>query len=143
MSKTIPARSTFRTMRKFNKGKIPGIATRGFSLNMGDFGLKILEPAKITPEQIETMRRVIMRETKKIGKLFILIFPNRAVSKKAQEVRMGGGKGAFDHWVYVAKPGVILFELSGVSEELAKKAFTAASYKFGPKVKIVGRQVWE
>lgn len=143
MSNFTPSGYKFRTARKFYKGQIPGNATRGYLLHHGDFGIKILEPAKITPQQIETVRRVIIRETKRVGKIFIRIFPDRPVSRKPQEVRMGGGKGPFDHWVYVAKPGTILFEFGDISKELAYNAFKAASYKIGAKVKFIEREIWE
>jgi len=143
MSNFTPSGFKFRNARRFYKGKIPGNATRGYLLHHGEFGMKILEPCKITPQQIETVRRVIIRETKRAGKLFIRIFPDRPVSRKPQEVRMGGGKGPFDHWVYVAKPGTILFELADVSREVAFNAMSAASYKLGAKVKLVEKAIWE
>lgn len=115
--------------RKYQKGRIRGNEHRATNLNFGDYGMVALEPVRITARQIEAARKAINRRVKKIGKLWIKIFPDIPVTSKPTEVRMGKGKGAVDHWVCRVKPGKVLFELKGVSVDLAKEALRAGSAK--------------
>lgn len=126
--------------RKMQKGRMKGIAYRGSEVSFGDFGLKALEPAWITSRQIEAARVAIMRHAKKGCKLWIRIFPDKPITRKPAETRMGKGKGNPEFWVAVVKPGRIMFEISGVSEEVAKEAFELASQKLPIKTKFVKRQ---
>ena len=123
--------------RKFHRGHLRGKATRGNTITFGDYGLKSLEPCWITSRQIEATRRTISRYTKRDGKLWVKIFPDKSVTARAAESRMGSGKGAVDHWVAIVKPGTVLFELSGVTIETAKKALKLASYKLPIKTKFI------
>jgi len=123
--------------RKAFKGVISGKATRGFSLNFGTYGLKALEPMRITARQIESARKAIRGYLKRAGKLWIRIFPDIPVTKKPAEVRMGGGKGSQELWVCRVKPGTILLELDGVDEVDAKGAFERAAAKLPIKTKFV------
>jgi len=125
--------------RKAHKGRIHGEAKGGFELNNGDYGLKTLEPARITARQIEASRRTITRAMKRLGKLWIRIFPDVPVSQKPAEVRMGKGKGTPEFWAARVKPGRIMFELGGVPEEVALKAFELAAAKLPVKCKVVKR----
>lgn len=125
--------------RKAHKGRIHGNAKSGFSLNFGNFGLKALEPERVTARQIEAARRVISRSIKRIGKMWIRIFPDVPVSSKPAEVRMGKGKGAPEYWACRVKPGKILFELDGVPEDIARIAFEKASAKLPIKTKFIKR----
>ena len=125
--------------RKGHKGRIHGAAKGGTSLNFGAYGLKAMEPARITARQIEAARRAITRHMKRIGKVWILIFPDVPVSRKPAEVRMGSGKGTPEYWVCRVHPGRIMFELDGVSKELANEAFTLASAKLPIKTRMVSR----
>ena len=125
--------------RKWRKGRIKGNATRGTELAFGDFGLKAMEPKRITARQIEAGRRAIIRYLRKGGKLWIRVFPDKPITTKGVEVPMGGGKGAVDHYVFSIKPGRIIYELSGIDEEKAREAFERASHKFGIKTKFVTR----
>lgn len=129
--------------RKSQRGRRKGFATRGHRVDFGDFGLKALEPAWITSRQIESCRIAITRKMKRDGKVWIRIFPDKPVSKKPLETRMGKGKGAPEFWVAVVKPGRILFEVSGVSKELATEALTVAMHKLPIKAKIVVRPDYE
>ncbi len=129
--------------RKSQRGRRKGFATRGHRVDFGDFGLKALEPAWITSRQIEACRIAITRKMKRDGKVWIRIFPDKPVSKKPLETRMGKGKGAPEFWVAVVKPGRILFEVSGVSKELATEALTVAMHKLPIKAKIVVRPDYE
>lgn len=126
--------------RKMQKGRMKGIAYRGSTVSFGEYGLKVLEPAWITARQIEAARVAIMRHAKKGCKLWIRIFPDKPITRKPAETRMGKGKGNPEFWVAVVKPGRILFEVAGVSEEIAKEAFELASYKLPVKTKFVKRQ---
>ncbi|MDI3508220.1 MAG: large subunit ribosomal protein [Clostridiales bacterium] len=117
-----------------------GVASRGNKVAYGEYGLQALEPAWITNNQIESARIAINRYIRKGGKVWIKIFPDKAVTKKPAETRMGSGKGSPEYWVAVVKPGRILFELSGVSEDVAKEAFRLASHKLPIKCKFVKRQ---
>jgi large subunit ribosomal protein L16 len=125
--------------RKGFKGRIHGNAKGGFELNFGSFGLKALEPERITARQIEAARRTIARHMKRQGRLWIRIFPDVPVSKKPAEVRMGSGKGAPEFWAARVKPGRILFELDGVTAEIARGAFERAGEKLPIKTKMVMR----
>ena len=125
--------------RKQFKGKIHGNAKGGFTLNFGSYGLKSVEPERITARQIEAARRAITRHIKRQGRLWIRIFPDVPVSSKPAEVRMGSGKGSPEFWVARVKPGRILFELDGVPGPLAAEAFERAAMKLPIKVKVVAR----
>lgn len=125
--------------RKQHKGRIKGDAKGGFTLNHGSFGLKALEPERITARQIEAARRAITRNVKRTGRLWIRIFPDLPVTGKPAEVRMGKGKGSVEYWACRVKPGRIMFEIDGVSEDLARLAFERASAKLPIKTKFVSR----
>jgi large subunit ribosomal protein L16 len=126
--------------RKMQKGRIKGNATRGTRVNFGDFGLKALEPGHITSRQIEASRVAMTRKMKRVGKVYIRIFPDKPITKKPAEVRMGKGKGAVEHYVAVIKPGRILFEIGGgVPPELAHEAMRLAQQKLPIKTKMVVR----
>jgi large subunit ribosomal protein L16 len=125
--------------RKAFKGRIHGVAKGGTDLTFGIFGLKALEPERITARQIEAARKAITRHLRRVGKLWIRIFPDIPVSKKPAEVRMGSGKGAVEFYAARVKPGRILFELDGVREEAAKEAFMLAAAKLPIKTKFVKR----
>lgn len=126
--------------RKQQKGRMRGTALRGSQLNFGDFGIKALEPGRITSRQIEAARVAITRYVKRGGKLWIRIFPDKPVTKKPAETRMGKGKGAPEGWVAVVKPGRILYELKGVTEEIAKEACRLAGHKLPVATRFVSRQ---
>ena len=130
-----------RKYQKQHRGRMKGKATRGSSVTFGDCGLKALEPAWITSRQIEAARRAIIRHLKRTGQLWIRIFPDKPVTAKPAETRMGGGKGAVDHFVAVVKPGRILFEIGGVPNDQAERALWLGSQKLPIKTRIVGRQV--
>ncbi|MGK9477522.1 50S ribosomal protein L16 [Melioribacter sp. OK-6-Me] len=125
--------------RKSQRGRRRGKATRGHLVNFGDYGLKALEPAWITSRQIEACRVALSRKMKRDGKVWIRIFPDKPVSKKPLETRMGKGKGAPEFWVAVVKPGRILFEINGVDRETAHEALQLAAHKLPIKTKIVQR----
>ncbi|MBI5376270.1 MAG: 50S ribosomal protein L16 [Candidatus Schekmanbacteria bacterium] len=125
--------------RKQQKGRLRGKATRGSKLDFGEYGLKTLECGKITARQIEASRIAITRTIKRGGKVWIRIFPDKPVSKKPAETRMGKGKGAPEFWVAPVKAGRMLFEMSGVTEDVATKALMLASHKLGIRTKIVSR----
>jgi large subunit ribosomal protein L16 len=125
--------------RKMHKGRIKGNAKRGAMLSFGSFGLKALEPKWITDRQIEAARVALTRSMKREGNVWIRIFPDKPITAKPLEVRMGKGKGAPDHWAAVVKPGRILFEADGVSLEVAKEAMEKAAQKLPIKVKFVVR----
>jgi large subunit ribosomal protein L16 len=126
--------------RKQMRGRMRGKAQRGAEVTFGDFGLLALEPGWVTARQIEAARRAIVRALRRRGKVWIRIFPDKPVTKKPAETRMGKGKGNVEYWVAVVKPGRIMFEVGGgVPEELAKEALKLAQYKFSIKTKIVGR----
>ena len=125
--------------RKAFKGRIKGDAKGGTDLNFGSYGLKALEPERITARQIEAARRAIQRHIKRTGRLWIRIFPDVPVSSKPAEVRMGSGKGSPEFWVARVKPGRILFELDGVEGKIAAEAFERAAMKLPIKVKVVAR----
>ncbi|TXH38364.1 MAG: 50S ribosomal protein L16 [Rhodospirillaceae bacterium] len=125
--------------RKAHKGRIHGNAKGGTTLAFGAFGLKAVEPERITARQIEAARRAITRHMKRVGKVWIRVFPDLPVSRKPAEVRMGSGKGSPEYWVCRVHPGRILFELDGVSKELAHEAFTLAAAKLPVKTRIISR----
>jgi len=129
--------------RKQQRGRMSGIATRGATVAFGEYGLKALEPAWITDRQIEAARVAITRHVKRGGKLWIRIFPDKPVTRKPQESRMGKGKGSPEFWVAVVKPGRILFEIEGVPEEMAREAFRLAASKLPIKTKFVSRREQE
>jgi large subunit ribosomal protein L16 len=127
--------------RKWHKGKRrdKGIESRGTGFAFGSFGLKALETKWVTGRQIEAGRRAIIRYLRKGGKLWVRVFPHKPVTQKGQEVPMGGGKGAVDHYVIPVKPGRVIFELEGVTEEIAKEAFSKAGDKLPLKTKFIKR----
>ena len=125
--------------RKRQKGRVKGLAGRGHRVEFGDFGLKSLEPHWITSRQIEAARIALNRYMKREGKVWIRIFPDKPVTKKPAEVRMGKGKGSHEYWVAVIKPGTIIFEVDGVSEEIAKEAMRLAAQKLPVTTKFVVR----
>ena len=126
--------------RKQFRGRMKGRATRGATVEFGDYGLQALEPAWITARQIEAARRAIVRHVRRRGKYWIRIFPDKPVTAKPAETRMGKGKGAVDHWVAVVKPGRVMFELGGVSEDMAREAMRLASHKLPIKCQFVMRE---
>ena len=136
----MPKRVKFR---KHHRGKMKGKATRGARVSFGDLGLKALEPAWITSRQIEACRVAITRKMKRDGKVWIRIFPDKSVSKKPLETRMGKGKAAPSHWVAPIRRGRIMFEVAGVSKELAIEALSLASHKLPIKTKVVIRPDFE
>src|SRR6188474_2299990 len=131
-----PSRTKYR---KAHKGRIHGLAKGGTALNFGAFGLKALEPERVTARQIEASRRAITRAMKRAGRVWIRVYPDVPVSRKPAEVRMGSGKGSPEYWVCRVKPGRILFELDGIPGPLAKTAFERAAEKLPIKTKVVAR----
>ncbi len=129
--------------RKTQRGRMRGKATRGAQVAFGDFGLKALEPGWITQRQIEATRVALTRMMKREGKVWIRIFPDKPVTKKPAETRMGSGKGIPEFWVAVVKPGRIMFELGGVTRDLAAEAFHLAAHKLPIKTKLVTRVDYE
>jgi large subunit ribosomal protein L16 len=125
--------------RRVMKGRMRGKATRGENLDFGDYGLKALEAGWITDRQIEAARIAMTRHVKRGGKIWIRMFPDKPITKKPAETRMGSGKGAPDHWVAVVKPGRVLYEIEGVDKELAREAFRLAAQKLPIKTKFVSR----
>ncbi len=135
-----PRRTKFR---KQQRGRMKGLATRGSSLNFGEFGLQALEPTWITSRQIEASRRAMTRYIRRGGKIWIRIFPDKPITMRPAETRMGSGKGAPEYWVAVVKPGRILFEIAGVSEAIAREAMRLAQYKLPIKTKFITRETEE
>jgi large subunit ribosomal protein L16 len=131
-----PKRTKFR---KQFKGRVHGNAKGGTQLNFGAFGLKAVEPNRITAREIESARRTITRHLKRVGRVWIRVFPDVPVSRKPAEVRMGSGKGTPEYWVCRIKPGRILFEIDGVSRAIAEEAFVLAGAKLSIKTKLVSR----
>jgi large subunit ribosomal protein L16 len=117
-----------------------GYSQRGNTVNQGEFGLQALEPCWMTSRQIEAARRAIVRYVRRGGKVWIKVFPDKPVTAKAAETRMGSGKGAVDHWVAVVRPGRVLFEIAGVSEEVAKEAMERAAHKLPIRTQFVKRE---
>ena len=132
-----PKRTKFR---KKQKGRVKGIAQRGHTISFGSFGIKSLEAGWITSRQIEAARISVTRKMKRDGQVWIRIFPDKPVTKKPAEVRMGKGKGAPEYWVAVVKPGTIMFEAGGVTTELAKEALRLAAQKLPVRTKFVTRR---
>jgi len=126
--------------RKEHRGKRAGKAQRGYNLDFGSYGLKALERAWITSRQIEAARRAMTRYIKRGGKIWINIFPKKPVTKTGAETRMGGGKGALDHFVAIVKPGRVMFEMGGVSKEIAEEALRLAANKLPIKSKIISKE---
>ena len=131
-----PKRTKFR---KFHRGRMRGKAVRGNQISFGNYALQALEPTWITSRQIEAARRTITRYTKRGASLWIRIFPDKSVTARAAESRMGSGKGAVDYWVAVIKPGTILFEIASVPEETARAALRLAAYKLPIKTKFISK----
>ena len=127
--------------RKVQRGRMKGSAHAGNTVAFGDYGLQALEPAWVTARQIEAARRAITHHVKRGGSIWVRIFPDKPITKKAAETRMGSGKGAPDHWVAVVKPGRIMFEMSGVEEAVAKEAMRLASNKLPIDAKFVVREM--
>ena len=132
-----PARTKYR---KQFKGRNRGLATSGNSVHFGEYGLKSLDRGRVTARQIEAARRAITRHVKRGGKLYIQIFPDKPITKKPLEVRQGKGKGNVEYWVAEIKPGRVMFEIEGISEELAREAFDLAAAKLPLKVVFVKRE---
>ncbi|MEB3327987.1 MAG: 50S ribosomal protein L16 [Candidatus Sericytochromatia bacterium] len=132
----MPKRTKFR---RHHRGDRSGHETRGTQVNFGEFGLVAMEPAWITSRQIEAARRAMTRSIKRGGKIWIRVFPDKPVTAKPAETRMGSGKGAPEYWVAVVKPGRIMFEMNGVSEELAREAMRLAAHKLPIATKFVTR----
>jgi large subunit ribosomal protein L16 len=126
--------------RKQFRGRMRGMAKGGTELLNGQFGIQALEAGWITSRQIETIRRVVVRHMRRRGKLWIRIFPDKPVTAKPAETRMGKGKGSVDHWVAVVKPGRIMLEIDGVPEEMAREALRLAGYKLPIKTQVVSRE---
>lgn len=125
--------------RKQFRGRMRGMAKSGTELLNGEFGIQALEPGWITSRQIEAIRRTIVRHMRRRGKYWIRIFPDKPVTSKPAETRMGKGKGAVDHWVAVVKPGRVIFEIAGVPEDVAREALNLAGYKLPIKTQIISR----
>jgi large subunit ribosomal protein L16 len=126
--------------RKCHRGHLRGKAQSGNTINFGDYGMQAEEAHWITARQIEAARRVIVRYLRRGGQVWIRVFPDKSVTKKPAETRMGSGKGAVDHWVAVVKPGRIMFEVGGIKENLAKEALNLAAYKLPIKTRFVARE---
>jgi large subunit ribosomal protein L16 len=131
-----PKRTKFR---KAHKGRIHGVAKGGFTLTFGQYGLKALEPERITARQIEAARRAMTRQMKRAGRVWIRVFPDVPVSKKPTEVRMGKGKGTPEYWAARVHPGRVMFEIDGVTEEVAREALRLAAMKLPIKTRFVSR----
>jgi large subunit ribosomal protein L16 len=131
-----PARTKYR---KAHKGRIHGAAKGGFSLNFGAYGLKATEPGRVTARQLEAARRAVTRHLKRVGRVWIRVFPDVPVSRKPAEVRMGSGKGTPEYWVVRVNPGRIMFEIDGVPKALALEAFDLAAAKLPIKTRFVAR----
>ena len=126
--------------RNHHRGRLKGVANAGSSINLGEFGLKAMESHWITARQIEAARRAMTRYAKRGGKIWIRIFPDKSVTARAAETRMGKGKGSVDHWVAVVKAGRIMFEMAGVPEDVAREAMRLAAAKLPIATKIVKKQ---
>ncbi|MCD8143475.1 MAG: 50S ribosomal protein L16 [Clostridiales bacterium] len=129
--------------RKQMRGRMTGKASRGNTVSYGEYGLQALEPAWITSRQIEAARVTMSRSTKRGGKIWIKIFPDKPITKQPAETRMGKGKGSPEFWVAVVKPGRVMFEIAGVSEEAAREALRLAAYKLPIKTKIIKKEAAE
>lgn len=133
-----PKRTKFR---KPHRGRLGGVASKGNTIVFGEYGLQALEPVWLTSRQIEAVRRTISRYTKRTGKLWIKVFPDKSVTARAEESRMGAGKGSVEYWVVVIKPGNVLFEVDGITEEIALEALKIASYKLPIKTRILKKKL--
>ena len=129
--------------RRVHRGRLTGKATRGNKVTYGEFGLVAVEPAWITSNQIEAARIAMTRYTKRGGQVWIKIFPDKPVTEKPAETRMGSGKGSPEYWVAVVKPGRVMFEIAGVPEDVAREALRLASHKLPIKTKVIKREVVE
>ena len=136
----MPKRVKFRRMQR---GRMTGKATRGNTVSYGEYGLMALEPGWVKSNQIEAARIAMTRYTKRGGQVWIKIFPDKPITEKPAETRMGSGKGSPEYWVAVVKPGRVMFEIAGVSEEVAREALRLASHKLPIKTKIVKREDFE
>ena len=125
--------------RRAHKGRIKGLSTQGAALNFGQYGLKAMEPDRVTARQIEAARRALTRHMKRAGRVWIRVFPDVPVSKKPAEVRMGSGKGTPEFWVARVKPGRVMFEIDGVTEQTAKESLALAAAKLPIKTRFVAR----
>ena len=132
----MPKRAKYR---KVQRGRMTGVASRGNKVSYGEFGIQALEPGWITGNQIEAARIAMTRYTKRGGQVWIKIFPDKSVTMRAADSRMGSGKGNPEYWVAVVKPGRVMFEIAGVSEEVAREALRLASHKLPIKTKIIAR----
>jgi len=131
----LPKRTKFR---KQHRGRLKGVSSAN-TIVFGDFGIQALEPVWLTSRQIEATRRSITRYVRRTGKIWIRVFPDKPITERAAESRMGAGKGSVDFWVAVVKPGAILFEITGLNREMAYKVLKLASYKLPIKVKVIER----
>lgn len=129
--------------RRVHRGRMTGKALRGNTISYGDYAIQALEPCWMTSNQIESARRAMTRYIKRGGKIWIKVFPDKPVTKKPAEVRMGSGKGAPEYWVAVVKPGRVLFEMSGVAPEIAREAMRLAAHKLPIKTKFITREMKE
>ncbi len=129
--------------RKHHQGRTKGKGTRKLYLQFGDFGIKALEPGRLTDAQLEAIRLAITRKLEKGARMWFRVFPDQSVTRKPQEARMGGGKGDVDHWNVIVRPGEIIVEVGGASEGRAMEALQAAVYKIPFRCKIVSRSFWE
>ena len=136
----IPSRTKYR---KVHTGRIYGTAQKGNTIAFGEFGIQSLSRGRMTSRQIEAARVAMTRSLKRKGKVWIRVFPHKPVTKKPAETRMGKGKGSPEYWVAVVKPGHVLFELSGVSEEVAKEALRLAAHKLPIKSKFIKKEIWD
>ncbi len=125
--------------RKTHRGRMKGTESRGVTIAFGEFGLQALQPCWMTSRQIEAARRAVVRYVKRGGKVWIRVFPDHSVTIKGAETRMGGGKGAPDHWVAVVKPGRVIFEIAGVKEDVARAAMSLAAHKLPIKTQFIGK----
>ena len=129
--------------RRVHRGRMTGKALRGNTISYGDYAIQALEPCWMTANQIESARRAMTRYIKRGGKIWIKVFPDKPVTKKPAEVRMGSGKGAPEYWVAVVKPGRVLFEMSGVPVDVAREAMRLAAHKLPVKTKVITREMKE
>lgn len=136
LPKKVKYRKTFR-----RRGSVKGIATRNVHLSFGSIGLKTMEAGELTSRQIEAARRAMARSTKRGGKIWIKVFPHKAITRKGAEVPMGSGKGSLDHYVAEVKPGNIIFEIGGLEESVAREALRLAKHKLPVKCKIVTKEL--
>lgn len=132
----MPKRTKFP---KMHRGRMKGKAHRGAEVHFGEYGLQSLEPGWVSGRQIEAARRAIVREARRRGKVWIRVFPDKPITQRAAETRMGKGKGNVEYWAAVVKPGRVLFEVSGMPEEVAMEALRLAAHKLSVKTKVIGR----